>query len=247
MIKLINGDCLDVMKEIPDGSIDMILCDLPYGITQNSWDLVIPFEPLWEHYKRLIKKNGAIVLFASQQFTSALIMSNIEMFKYCWVWNKKLATGHLNAKKQPLRATEDIVVFYKQQSTYNPQKITGYKRRIYKGIRKHRGDGLTAYGKADKETLYDSEDRYPINIIEFSNATHAGKSHPTQKPVELMEYLIKTYSNEGETVLDNCAESFTTGVACKLQNRNFIGIEQDEKYFEIGVKRMNETHNLMAV
>lgn len=239
MIDIRQGDCLKLMKEIPDRSIDMILCDLPYGTTACKWDSVIPFEPLWEQYKRIIKDNGAIVLFGSEPFSTELRHSNMKMFKYDWIWEKTKASGFLNAKKSPLRAHEVISVFYKNQPTYNPQYSFGHKP--YKKI--NVSDGATSvYGKIDKTGIVEkSKDgrRYPRSVIKFSNPNNK-TIHPTQKPVALLEYLIKTYTNEGETVLDNCMGSGSTGIACINTNRNFIGYELDEKYFEIAEKRINE-------
>lgn len=232
-VKLIHGDCLEVMKSIPDGSVDMILCDLPYGTTQNKWDTVIPFDALWGHYMRISR--GAIVLTAAQPFTSALIMSNAKLFKYSWVWDKANSTGFLNAKKQPLRRTEDVVVFYDSQPTYNPQMEVRGKPRKKGGYIKN--DGSDNYG-AFKSVESVSNEYYPTNLIEISNANRSERCHPTQKPVALMEYLIKTYTNEGDTVLDNCMGSGTTGVACMNTGRRFIGIEKDEVYFEVAKKRI---------
>jgi len=233
--QVIKGDCLEVMKEIPDKSIDMILCDLPYGTTACKWDTIIPFEPLWEQYKRIIKDNGAIVLTASQPFTSALVMSNPDMFKYALVWDKVKGTGFLNARKQPMRNHEDILVFYKKSPVYNPQKTTGHTRK-----KSFRGKHLQTevYGKMKNDYQYDSTDRYPRSIQVFSTDTQNSSLHPTQKPVALFEYLIKTYTNEGDLVLDNCAGSGTTGVACKNLNRNFILIEKEQEYIDIIHKRL---------
>src|SRR5690554_5707166 len=235
--ELYKGDCLELMRDLPDASVDMILCDLPYGTTACKWDSVIPFEPLWEQYKRVAKKNAAIVLTAAQPFTTTLIASNIKMFKYCWVWEKSRKTGFLNAKKQPLRQTEDVCVFYEKQPKYNPQFTTGHEpTRSGSGAVKGDGvyrDGLFSEGSKGKT------DRYPTNIIrERSCHNGYGRLHPTQKPVALMEYLIRTYTNEGDTVLDNCMGSGTTGVACANTGRNFIGIEMDACYFDIAKKRI---------
>lgn len=243
-IELIQGDCLEKMKDIPDKSIDMILCDLPYGTTACKWDTVIPFEPLWEQYKRLIKDNGAIVLTASQPFTSALVMSNTRLFKYDWCWRKPRGTGHLNAKKQPLRDKEDILVFYKNQPVYNPQYEKGEPYTALKGGKasKVSDKGKTTYGKFMNGCEFRNDNdgfRYPKQVLEFG-VVERGTVHPTQKPVPLFEYLIRTYTNEGDTVLDNCMGSGTTGVACKNLNRNFIGIELDPEYFKIAEKRINE-------
>ena len=234
-IKLLQGDCLELMKNIPDKSIDMILCDLPFGVTQNSWDTKIDFDALWGGYKRICKDNAAIVLNCQQPFTSELIMSNREMFKYCWVWEKSKATNFLNVKRQPLRKTEDICVFYQKQPTYNPQMTIG--KPYDKGVRK---DQLTgSYGDFSPVHVQSDGERYPTNIIYFKTAESEGKVfHPTQKPIALCEYLIKTYTNEGDTILDNCMGSGSTGVASVNLNRNFIGMELDEKYFEIAKERI---------
>ena len=239
MIKLINGDCLEIMKTIENKSIDMILCDLPYGTTQNKWDIIIPLDRLWEQYERVIKDNGAIVLTSMQPFTSKLINSNMKWFKYEIIWDKKLSTGFLNAKKQVLRKHENILIFYKKQCIYNPQMTAG--KPYDKGISY---DESSNYGKQiPVRALNETGDRYPTSIIEFSNADRRNKQHPTQKPVPLLEYLIKTYTNEGDTVLDNCMGSGSTGVACINANRNFIGIELDENYFNIAKKRIEEVQN----
>ena len=233
-IELMQGDCLEKMKDIPDKSIDMILCDLPYGTTACKWDTIIPFEPLWEQYKRIIKDNGAIVLTASQPFTSALVMSNIKMFKYCWVWNKAKAANYVNAKKQPLKIHEDIAVFCKGNN-YNPQKTIG-KFRKKGGYTVNREVAV-----AQNPTVSFNDTYYPKSILNFSVAGNKDSTlHPTQKPVALFEYLIKTYTNEGDLVLDNCMGSGTTGVACVNLNRDFIGIEKDENYFKIAEQRINE-------
>ena len=229
------GDCLEVMVWLPDASVDMILCDLPYGTTACKWDTVIPFEPLWAQYRRVAKRNAAIVLTASQPFTTSLIASNIKMFKYCWVWKKSNLTNFLNAKKQPLRCFEDVVLFCEKQSTYNPQMVETGNRKVSRRI----GTKTSVYGKADKETFYDSSSRYPTQLIEIPNRTD-GKLHPTQKPVALMEYLIRTYTNEGDVVLDNCMGSGTTGVACANTGRRFIGIEREPKYFDIACRRIED-------
>jgi DNA modification methylase len=242
-IELIQGECLEKMKDIPDGSIDCVLTDPPYGTTACKWDSVIPFAPIWEQLKRITKKNGAIVLMANEPFTSLLICSNITQFKYRWDWKKNKVTGFLNAKKQPMRCIEDICVFYRQQPTYNPQKTTGH--RPVNSYTKHTSDGETM-GKTRIGIQGGGQtDRYPTNIIDNipvmnNDNSHGIKSHPTQKPVALTEYLIKTYTNEGETVLDFTMGSGTTGVACKNLNRNFIGIELDPEYFKIAEKRINE-------
>lgn len=240
-IELWQGDCLELMKNISNKSLDMILCDLPYGTTQCKWDTVIPFAPLWEQYTRIIKENGAILLFSSQPFTSSLVASNLKMYKYEWIWQKTQPKGHLNAKKMPMRVHENIEVFYSKPPTYNPQMTHGHKRKIAKTnyIRESKGD--SCYGTEIRNTFYDSTDRYPIDIQVFSNADQSNKLHPTQKPIELMEYFIKTYTNEGDWVLDNCMGSGTTGAAAKRLNRKFIGIELDPNYFEIAKNRIKNT------
>lgn len=240
-IELFQGDCLEIMKNIPDKSVDMILCDLPYGTTQCKWDTIIPFEPLWKQYHRVIKDNGAIVLFGSEPFSSSLRMSNIKNYKYDWFWRKPKGTGFLNAKKQPLRDIETISVFYKKQCTYNPQFSIGQPYTSSKvGKIKERKQGSTAYGDFMNDPKYINDNdgfRYPKQLIEFGIVERGGV-HPTQKPVELLEWLIKSYTNENETVLDNCMGSGSTGVACKNLNRNFIGIELDENYFNIAKERI---------
>ena len=238
-IELMQGDCLEKMKDIPDGSIDVVICDPPYGTTACKWDTCIPFELMWEQLKRITKKNGAIVLFGSQPFTSALVMSNPKMFKYEWVWEKAQGTGHLLAKKQPLKTHENILVFYEKPPTYNPQFGIG---KAIKRTADKKGT-ISAHGMECKNPGNNSTtQRYPRTNIYFSQAKspYAIPLHPTQKPVALMEYLIKTYTNEGETVLDFTMGSGTTGVASKNLNRNFIGIELDAEYFKIAEKRINE-------
>ena len=231
-IELLQGDCLELMKDIPDGSVDMILADLPYGTTRNKWDEILPFNALWKEYERIIKDNGAIVLHSQQPFTSKLIMSNSKIYKYSWIWSKSQVSGFLNAKRQPLREHEDICVFYKKQCTYNPQMIKG-KMQL-----KNTGGDSSNYNKFEAQPHY-SDEYYPKTILDFPLRRFKG-GHPTQKPVELAEYLIKTYTNEGDTVLDNVMGSGTTGVACKNLNRNFIGMELDEEYFKIATERINE-------
>jgi len=229
-----QGDCLLVMKDIPNKSIDMILCDLPYQITKLKWDIIIPFDLLWEQYKRIIKDNGAIVLTASQPFTSALIMSNIKMFKYEWIWQKSKATGFLDCKLKPLNNYEDIVIFSNGKTTYNPQMIKG---KLHKN-----GGGKTGpaevYGNFADRKSSETDLYYPKRIIQFT--TEHGL-HPTQKPVKLFEYLIKTYTNEGDLVLDNCAGSGTTGVAAINTGRNYMLIEKEQKYVNSINKRLNTT------
>ena len=236
---LIHGDCLEEMKNIKDKSVDCIICDLPYGTTTCEWDSIIPFKPLWLQYERIIKDNGAIVLTAKQPFASKLVMSNIEWFKYALVWNKVNGSSGLHAKIQPLRSHEDILVFGKGKLLYNPQMEIAEKRRIDKEREIPNGEALN--GKYKKRTYDNKGLKYPKSIITISNANQTGKSHPTQKPVLLYEYLIKTYTNENEVVLDNCMGSGSAGIACNNTNRNFIGIEKDLTYYNIACERINKT------
>lgn len=232
-----HGDCLEEMKKISDGSIDLVLTDPPYGTTACKWDTIIPFEPMWEQLKRITKKNGAIVLFGSQPFTSALVMSNPKMFKYEWVWEKSHPTGFGSSKYNPLKYHENILIFSDGATTYNPQ--------MTKGVPNHSMGKIVNGGKIESESYIkikavqsqQSENKYPKSVQKVSNP-RTKNMHPTQKPVALMEYLIKTYTNEGETVLDFTMGSGTTGVACKNLNRNFIGIELDETYYNIAKERI---------
>jgi site-specific DNA-methyltransferase (adenine-specific) len=244
-IELMHGDCLEKMKEIKDKSIDMILCDLPYGTTACKWDSIIPLELLWKEYNRIIKDGGAIVLFGSNPFSSMLISSNIKAYKHQWIWNKKSAGNILVAKYQPLKIYEDIIVFSKDKVKYYPiftenqedrtkEKPVQKKTDLFSGLK----SGEFKPGNNKKGTQ-----RYPKNILEFSaqsgECANSKRLHPTQKPVALLEYLIKTYTNEGETILDNCMGSGSTGEACLKTNRKFIGIEKDDNYFDIAVNRIN--------
>lgn len=242
MIKLEHGDCLKLMKDIPDKSIDMILCDLPYGTTRNKWDRVIPLDLLWIDYRRIIKDSGTIVLFAQTPFDKILGSSNLKWLRYEWIWQKNNATGFLNAKFMPMKIHENILIFYKNKPTYNPQMRFGFKKYLCKS-----GRASTNYNKVKGATISESTDgsRYPIDILNFKYDKE--KCHPTQKPVALLEYLIKTYTNENETVLDNCMGSGSTGVACVNTNRNFIGMELDEKYFNIANSRVNEATKLNSL
>ena len=238
-------DCFDGMQKIDDKSIDMILCDLPYGTTQCSWDIVIPFEPLWAEYKRIIKDNGAIVLFGMEPFSSYLRISNIEMFKYDWIWDKVKGTGFLNAKKQPMRNHEVISVFYKSQCKYYPQMTENHERKV--SLKKRNKPQTEVYGKMDKATHYDSTQRYPRSIQVFSTDTQRSSIHSTQKPVALCEYLIKTYTDVGDLVLDNCAGSCSTGIACHNTGRRFIGFEKDEFIFEMANRRLEDHKSQMTL
>ena len=236
-IELWQGDCLELMNNIPDKSVDCIITDLPYGTTQCKWDTIIPFEPLWKQYNRIIKDNGAIVLFGTEPFSSHLRLSNLKNYKYDWIWDKVKGTGFLNAKRQPMRNHELISVFYKKQCTYNPQKTYGHKMK-----KSYRSKDLQTdvYGEMKNDYTYESTERYPRIIQVFSTDTQNSSLHPTQKPVALIEYLIKTYTNDGELVFDSCMGSGTTGVACINTNRRFIGIELDNNYFEIAKNRISE-------
>lgn len=232
---LLHGDCLERMKEIPDGSVDMILTDPPYGTTACKWDSVIPLEAMWAHLKRVIKPNGAIVMTAAQPFTTTLIGSNMKMFKYCWVWEKSRVTGVLNAKKQPLRCVEDIAVFYQKQCLYNPQGVSECDRKTSTGGTSG-GGGSNNYGKVREGTYRQTQTGYPRQILKVGSA---GRTvHPTQKPVALMEYLIKTYTNPGGWVLDFTMGGGTTGVAAMQTGRRFIGIEMDAGYYGVSCGRV---------
>jgi len=244
-VKLYLGDCLELMKDIPDKSIDAIICDLPYGTTYCQWDIVIPFEPLWQQYERVIKDNGAIVLFGSQPFTSALVMSNPKMFKYEWIWEKAVGSNFATLKYQPMKEHENILVFSKGTHKYFPilqeRKGSGSERIKYNY---NASNTLTGETTGSLKNLAKSKSfnelRNPSSVQYFNNREKERGLHPTQKPVALMEYLIKTYTNEGETVLDNTMGSGTTGVACVNTNRNFIGIEIDPTYFAIAERRIKE-------
>ena len=237
--EIYKGDCLELMpKHVEDKSIDMIFCDLPYGTTQNKWDSVIPLDELWSEYERVIKDNGAIVLFAAQPFTSALVMSNPKLFKYDWIWQKPKGTGHLNAKKQPMRDKEDILVFYKKQCTYNPQMTQGTPYKDKAGKDHTKSTSMTgSYGNYTNYREVNKGVRYPKQVQQFG-VVERGTLHPTQKPLSLIEYMIKTYTNEGNLILDNTCGSGTTGLGAKNLNRNYIMMEQDPKYYEIACKRV---------
>lgn len=253
-ITLLNGDCLKMMKEIPDNSIDMVLCDLPYGTSASSWDKKLPMNDLWNEYKRIIKHNRAIVLFSQQPFTSLLITSNIEMWKYNWIWEKDNGTNFMNNHFCPLKITEDICVFGNGATSfvkngenliYNPQFSEGKPYSIISGSQKS-NSAVVRGGKGGRDDVggYKTESdgkRYPKNLIKFNR--DKDKLHPTQKPVSLCEYLIQTYTNEGDVVLDNCMGSGTTGIACLNTNRKFIGMELDDTYFEIAKKRIEEVRS----
>jgi len=246
--EILLGDCLELMKDIPNVSIDMILCDLPYGTTQLGWDCILDMFELWNEYERIIKDNGAIVLFAGEPFTSKLIVGKIELFKYRLTWNKVKTSNHLNSRKQPLRCVEDICVFYKKQPTYNPQLRDREKKNIRDPKKEYGKGNNQTYGKTKDNYLFNSgrdiplEKGYPLDLIEFAQIGSFGnkRQHPTQKPTELCEYLIKTYSNENDIVLDNTAGSGTTAIACLNTNRQFIVMEKEQKYYDIILKRVGD-------
>ena len=233
-MRLIHGDCLEEMKNIPDGSVDMVLTDPPYGTTACKWDTVIDLDLMWDHLTRVVKPNGAIVMTASQPFTTTLISSNIKDFRYEMIWQKNRGTGIFNAKKMPLKSHENILIFYKAMPTYNPQMTVG------KPYTAKQGKQSDAFGMNTGKVIVTKNkgERYPLTVHQFKS-TNGRNIHPTQKPVALMEYLIKTYTNENETVLDFTMGSGTTGVACRNLNRNFIGIELDETYFNIAKERID--------
>jgi len=235
--EILLGDCLELMKDIPNGSIDMILCDLPYGTTACKWDTIIPFDKLWEQYERIIKPNGAIVLTASQPFTSALVMSNPKMYKHCWVWDKHIPRGFQTAKYKPMNRHEDILVFCKGTVNYYPIMTKRDKPVKVKNYGKSLSNPLMG-GNDGEFRVYDTIN--PNTIIEGKWEANKGKLHPTQKPVKLFEYLIKTYSNEGDLILDNCAGSGTTVESCLNTNRQFIVMEKEQKYYDIILKRVGD-------
>ena len=237
--KIINGDCLEIMPKIPDHSIDMILCDLPYGITnRNDWDFIIPIKELWNEYARLIKENGVIVLTSWGNFSAKLIVSSEVKYQYSMVWCKPNCTNQLNAKKQPLRKHEDILVFYNKQPVYNPQGLVKKNSMTRQGK-----TSTTNYGLHNRDTYFQEWTNYPNTLIYTKGITT--RSHPTEKPLDLFEYLINTYTNKDFVVMDNCAGSFTTAVACEFLNRKWICIEKEEKYCKIGEKRLKEVANNM--
>ena len=248
---LMQGDCLELMKIIPDKSIDLILCDLPYGTTSCKWDSIIPFESLWEQYNRIIKDNRAVVLFGSEPFSSKMRISNIDMFKYDWIWVKNNAVGFVNAKLKPMNKHEIISVFSKGKTSngnrnnmaYFPQGLVPYNKEVRSGNKKNKDNTYWRPSlKSSNEGGYIQQfTNYPTSVLNYPK--DAKPIHPTQKPVALLEYLIKTYTNEGELVLDNCMGSGSTGVACINTNRDFIGIELNEKYFNIAKKRIDQAYN----
>lgn len=236
MYQLYQGDCLEVMKDIPDKSIDMILCDLPYGVLKATWDIIIPMDTLWTYYKRIIKDGGVIALFGNEPFSSKIRISNLSWYKYDWYWDKKIPSGMTYAKYQPMRQIELVSIFYGFKSFYYPQKSQRNTPIKAGGINNKSASGLSIGCKPLKKTY---NDKNPTTLISFDKVRHKSL-HPTQKPVEILEYLIKTYTLEGETVLDNCMGSGSTGIACINTNRNFVGIEKDENYFNIAQTRINK-------
>jgi len=236
---LVNADCFDVFPFIEDRSIDAIICDLPYGTTACKWDSILPFDKLWNEYKRVIKPNGAIILMCGEPFTSQLINSNLTMFKYKWIWDKKFAGNFVTANKRPLNTFEEIVIFYNNQPTYNPQK-TKRDKPITSGKRCHprnrTGTEENVTYEAEKKTY---DDKHPTTIISIPRKIGKGTSHPTEKPIELMEYLVKTYTNESDMVLDNTMGSGTTNLACLKLNRQSIGIEKEKQYYDVAVRRLS--------
>ena len=232
-----NEDCLQGMQRIPDGSVDCIICDLPYGTTACAWDSVIELDKLWQQYNRVIKPHGAIVLFGQEPFSTILRMSNLDNWKYDWIWDKKSKQGFLNAKKRPLKQHEIVSVFCYGKPPYYPQMDKRGKVRNKGGYNKRRGDGDSCYGKY-KNIQTENNDYYPSTILTFSNAVQLDKFHPTQKPVDLLRYLVLTYTNEGDTVLDNCMGSGTTAIACIKERRHFIGFELSKEYFDKAVRRI---------
>lgn len=248
MITLFQGNCLELMKSIPDKSVDMVLCDLPYNMTRNNWDCAFPLNHLWMHYNRIVKDNGAIVLFGSGHFTVDLINSGEHCgakWRYNLIWKKTTPTGFLNANRQPLRIHEDVCVFYHAQPTYIPQKTTGHARKVSTAYHKRNCKKTTSYGEHGLRS-YDSTERFPTSVLTFATDKQKTCLHPTQKPVALLEWLVKTYTNPGEVVLDNCMGSGSTGVACVNTGRRFIGMELDVDYFSIAKERIESCQKVQA-
>jgi len=236
------GDSLELMKQIEDGSIDMIFTDLPFGTTKNHWDKVIDYALLWEQYKRIIKDNGAIVLFAQSPFDKILACSNLEMYRYEWIWEKSSATGFLNAQKMPLKAHENILVFYKKLPTYNPQKTKGHKKKESLASSQRKGRKSNNYGEQTNPKDYCSDERYPRSVLKFKTDKQKIALHPTQKPLELIKYMIKTYTNKGDIVLDNCVGSGTTAIGCIQLERKYIAMELCPEFHAVAQKRIDEAY-----
>ena len=249
--KIYNMDCLEGMKQIPDGSVDAIICDLPYGTTENEWDIIIPFDKLWEQYLRIMKDNAPVILFSQMPFTIDVVCSQRKLFRYEWIWEKTCPTGVMNAKKMPLKAHENILVFYKKLPTYNPQK---WKGKILKGVKRSSVQSKN-YGKQGVLEHYPDPEglRFPLDVIVFppdaerSDSTHCKDRHPTQKPVDLLRYLVRTYSNEGDTILDNCMGSGTTAVACIKEKRHFIGFELNKEYYDKACQRIDAAQRQLTI
>ena len=246
-MELIHGDCLVEMQNIPDKSIDMILCDLPYGTTACKWDVVIPFDKLWEQYRRIVKDNGAIVLFGSEPFSSHLRLSNLSWYKYDYVWLKTKATGFQNAKIQPMRKHEIISIFYSKQCQFNQQNLIKLDKPIKSGRERKRNDEQHRLGVAGKTDYYTQFTGWQTSVLSFPNPSGAGHLHPTQKPVELIRWLVRTYTNEGDLVLDNCMGSGTTAVACIKEKRHFIGYEITKEYFDIAQERIKQEQSQLTL
>lgn len=235
MIDLYQGDCLDEMDKIPAHSVDMIFTDLPYGTTKNAWDVPLPLDTLWKQYKRVLKPGGAVLLFAQMPFDADLINSNRRWYRYEWIWHKTMPAGFLNANRMPLRTHENILVFYEHLPTYHPQMTPGKPYTAMRSARATRN-----YGHFDRALTINEGERYPRDVLTFSNGNNASKIHPTEKPVDLLEYMVRTYTDEDDTVLDSCMGSGSCGVACQHLGRNFIGIEKDPRYFEAARKRIED-------
>ncbi len=237
------GDCLEIMTEIADNSVDCVICDPPYGTTPITWDKVLSFESLWKEYNRIVKPNGVIVIFSQEPFATYLRMSNIKDYKYDWYWEKERLTNVFQIKKRCGKTVENIVVFYKQQCTYNPQKTEHLGKKVTNKIGENASWSVTQAGYAPTTKPFEYEDdgtRYPTQVLRFNRDNPRKRVHPTQKPVELLAYLVRTYTNEGDLVLDNCMGSGSTGVACKQENRRFIGVEREKEYFDIAKRRIEE-------
>lgn len=234
------GDCLELMKEINDNSINMIFVDFPYGTTNCTWDSLVNLEIFWEEANRILYDNGAVVATSQIPFTITLGASNLKNLRYEWIWEKSQSTGHLNSKRMPMKSHESVLIFYKKLPTYNPQKTFGHEKKVSTAHHKRNTSTGDIYGKCDNFSDYNSTERFPRSVLKFASDKQKCNLHPTQKPLALVEYFIKTYTNEGDLILDPCAGSGTTGLACKNLNRNFILIEKDEKYHQVCLNRIND-------